>query len=640
MKWLVLSIILAAGLFFLIQNAFAENTYLDNYNNSKLVLAGKVLSLEQRHNQTAYEIQVEKYYKNPQSAKVIAVFGPAKGIYFMHDPTFEVGDRLFLYLEKRDGVWSIQDPSFKLQYNCDASVLVPPTFDAYLHDMPASDDSPTFSDPDFIGDIHKVGKKMQIKYIVYNYTPFLKRATVTLLVNGTNQNKTVFSDQKTVVVPACNGSVPLEWSFTPQRADDYVAQAQVTAGYDIPYSLMIINEPYVANSFQVRENVAGGSIDRTVYPIIQSPLQQFKSGIPIERIQCKEGLMLVKKSDNSPACIKSSSLSELNFRRVVDCVWNCSIPIPVKHIHEDKTNPTMVIDGKSFYYYVINETLNSAQGEGKKITFHDVIFTLFPRPFFMNLGGYCGSGSLGTSILFPDGIRESLKINIPQSECMDKFAKDDLIKLTNHTDPQAGLAFFDGGVRLLVSSVSSDHLNENTIKSNPACADYTSNEFPLGKSPLSIMPERLVFFVKANSSAQLCVRYTSEFPNNGTLPILPQVYTGSDSTTYSVSSDIEITTQPTEIPLEYGSNTVVEYTVSAHEKTGVYWIFLSQLCTLVPVVVWSDTPDVSPLDIPLSTGPRSCPMQVLDAKIVGSEGGILDYKPALLLPQRTIKANS
>jgi hypothetical protein len=189
----------------------------------------------------------------------------------------------------------------------------------------------------------------------------------------------------------------------------------------------------------------------SVDPSEISPLQQFNSGTPIEQIQCKQGLMLVKKHDDRPACIKASSLDELNFRGVVDCVWNCSIPIPVKHIHKDKTaDPAMTIDGKSFYYYTINETLNSAQGEGKKIHFHDVTFTLFPRPKAMNLGGFCGSGSLGISVLFSDGAREKLSINIPETECMDKFTKDDLTKLTNHTNPQAGLTFIDGKMRLLI----------------------------------------------------------------------------------------------------------------------------------------------------------------------------------------------
>lgn len=50
----------------------------------------------------------------------------------------------------------------------------------------------------------------------------------------------------------------------------------------------------------------------TVEPL--SPLQQFRSGIKIENIQCKEGLELIIRSDDRPACVKLESMPEL-FKR-------------------------------------------------------------------------------------------------------------------------------------------------------------------------------------------------------------------------------------------------------------------------------------------------------------------------------------
>ena len=44
------------------------------------------------------------------------------------------------------------------------------------------------------------------------------------------------------------------------------------------------------------------------------PLKQFKSGISAENIQCKEELRLVIKHDNTPACVKSSSVEKLTDR--------------------------------------------------------------------------------------------------------------------------------------------------------------------------------------------------------------------------------------------------------------------------------------------------------------------------------------
>lgn len=45
---------------------------------------------------------------------------------------------------------------------------------------------------------------------------------------------------------------------------------------------------------------------------ISSPLQQFKSGLPIDMIQCDEKLQLILKTKNSnPACVKSETMQKL-----------------------------------------------------------------------------------------------------------------------------------------------------------------------------------------------------------------------------------------------------------------------------------------------------------------------------------------
>jgi hypothetical protein len=52
-------------------------------------------------------------------------------------------------------------------------------------------------------------------------------------------------------------------------------------------------------------------------PPIEPPLKQFKSGIDATEVKCKEGLMLVtKKIDNSPACVKP-----LTYNKLVERGW-------------------------------------------------------------------------------------------------------------------------------------------------------------------------------------------------------------------------------------------------------------------------------------------------------------------------------
>ncbi|MEX1150834.1 MAG: hypothetical protein WEB28_01980 [Nitrosopumilaceae archaeon] len=49
--------------------------------------------------------------------------------------------------------------------------------------------------------------------------------------------------------------------------------------------------------------------------VIDSPLKQFKAGIPLDNIYCKEGLeMVIKSSNNSPACVKPATKTKLMER--------------------------------------------------------------------------------------------------------------------------------------------------------------------------------------------------------------------------------------------------------------------------------------------------------------------------------------
>ena len=44
---------------------------------------------------------------------------------------------------------------------------------------------------------------------------------------------------------------------------------------------------------------------------VLSPLKQFKAGVPIDEIECKDGLFLAGKHDGSPACVKPETIPKL-----------------------------------------------------------------------------------------------------------------------------------------------------------------------------------------------------------------------------------------------------------------------------------------------------------------------------------------
>ena len=65
------------------------------------------------------------------------------------------------------------------------------------------------------------------------------------------------------------------------------------------------------------ENMTGGTTGGTTgeTPKILSPLQQFKSGVAANSVQCNTGFTLIIKSeDGSPACVHSQSVQILTAR--------------------------------------------------------------------------------------------------------------------------------------------------------------------------------------------------------------------------------------------------------------------------------------------------------------------------------------
>lgn len=51
------------------------------------------------------------------------------------------------------------------------------------------------------------------------------------------------------------------------------------------------------------------------------PLKQFKAGIPLDEIKCRESLILVQKYNGLPACVKYDSAVKLNSRNWVKSFW-------------------------------------------------------------------------------------------------------------------------------------------------------------------------------------------------------------------------------------------------------------------------------------------------------------------------------
>jgi len=407
----------------------------------KTIIENYTLNVDQ------YSVDVEEFLKNPQTFDNVTVrqpLIPAGPGYLGTIGGFKIGDRVLFYLDKIDGENTYSPESFLIPKPCIGKNVLEQKRLQFGGDFTMTQNGAKVN-----YDNMTANKSIHFLYEKDMGTLSGKSFDVSVEIskNEKNHAKAVFSKEIHSESKPCEWIAIAEWEFTPQLGDYNI---------DINTKRDDGNIEHSGTVFSIKPDILSSNYI--------SPLQQFKSGIPIEQIQCKQGLMLVKKYNSSPACIKASSLSELNFRKVVDCIWNCTIPIPTNRVDKDKTtDTTMAIDGKSFYYYTVNETLNSTHGEGKKINFHNVTFTLFPRSSLMSLGGFCHGGMFGTSAKFSDGTHELLRIAMPEKECVDKFIMDDLTKLTNHTDPQAGLTVHDGKVRLLVS-LNSEKVSKSSMQ--------------------------------------------------------------------------------------------------------------------------------------------------------------------------------
>ena len=135
--------------------------------------------------------------------------------------------------------------------------------------------------------------------------------------------------------------------------------------------------------------------------VYDPPLKQFKAGIPIERIQCKENLFLVIKASNgNPACVNEKSVVSLtvrNWAQIEDfevtsgfldhqiengqvlsmnfTKHDCSPSITIKINAEDDGHllihiPRIILDSKDGFYVLVN---------GKEIDFEEPIGDMTQR---------------------------------------------------------------------------------------------------------------------------------------------------------------------------------------------------------------------------------------------------------------------
>lgn len=285
------------------------------YDASEVILVGKVTSVNSTFSPThnLYQIEVEKYLKNQLDTDTVLAAGQNTVITKLGSQVFTSGDRALFFLnndtigyDKYTGVFGVSYESKIIEPQWDHCKIFEKSIPAAhwvfggIGPMPKISQQNNTDTENFL-----VGKKALITYDMFNHTPAEKNIDVGIQIKNLDDPNSlyIYTEISQHLLKACTTYETLSWDFTPTKPGRYSIEF-----YDLKGSQMTIG-------FTAREQGISKHLDRLSYPVPwerESPLKQFEAGIPIDKIQCKEGLELIlRTSDGSPACVKPETKQKL-----------------------------------------------------------------------------------------------------------------------------------------------------------------------------------------------------------------------------------------------------------------------------------------------------------------------------------------
>ena len=256
---------------------------------------------------------------------------------------------------------------------------------------------------------------------------------------------------------------------------------------------------------------------------LSSPLKQFKSGIAANDIQCNQGLQLViKAEDNSPVCVKPQTAQKL-----VERGWGWTMqpmdsikPLLPNRIIGLENDTGIVTFGNRTYYFETPHYTQDAYVNPVRISFHGVVFTLFPSGFRGGLPTPCTNNPeelqyYWADAKFADSSHELLHILGDSPPCPTRPIPT---MFSTNTDPLAGLTFYDGKLKLLVS-VEGMLQQNNSVFSTPIPTNETIyHDFPQPRG-YSIINSTQGIIVNNDAEASNLTGFSVKSPTD-----LPQGY--------------------------------------------------------------------------------------------------------------------
>ncbi|MBI1828711.1 MAG: hypothetical protein HY222_01685 [Thaumarchaeota archaeon] len=226
------------------------------------------------------------------------------------------------------------------------------------------------------------------------------------------------------------------------------------------------------------------------------PLQQYEKGFDAQDIICKEDFQLVIKSeDGSPACVRPQIVQNLVERgwgtyatsNSTQKQFSAILPSQQKRITGLENDTGIVTLGNQIYYFETPNYAETANSYPKKLIlfFHDVVFTMVPRFGENSLIDGCERKNYWTDAKFSDGTSELLYIYVDSQPCPVHFPQ---ISFSTHKNPQAGLTFYDGKMKLLVGM--QDKVQQNVTNTVITEGQNTASAFTIKSAggPIFLSP--------------------------------------------------------------------------------------------------------------------------------------------------------
>ncbi len=405
----------------------------------------------------------------------------------------------------------------------------------------------------------------------------------------------------------------------------YVAAEAGTANATVTFSYSIwdqINQSNIEKTISESFLFAISNPSSQTTSVIQSPLEQFKSGIQVSNIQCTPDLSLViKAEDGSPACIAQDNISKLILRDWISTTSSLGQNNTIfGDFYQGIENDSGIVSIKNQTYYMMTASNTTYPiAHGMTVKFHNVTFS-FPYGAQATPGG----DLIPFDMTFPDGTTEAYGNVTKNSDGSGSMSGISLgpgpssnrtvTVQSDHRHPQAGVTLTENQIKLLVST-DADTTITQTPENHTLPASFEPCQDPYPQKYQGIP----TLYMSLNSTGKICVRYH----NLNDFPVRIGVGISEANNLTQDANDVSTWNDSGNNTISAGDSTIVYWVKTGNHK-GLYGLTI--FCVPMPFAVDYDNSTLGKNNFPwLGHNTWFCPAEPYDFHIDSTTGFKVGY---------------